>query len=133
MHILTRVLFRNGVVVTAGTDANGACGVILGFSLRDELESLSKVGLTNAQVLQAATVASAKWMQGNTGKIEAEYKADLVLLKENLLEGIRNTRAIHAVIANGKYLDRALIDEILKSIKEANNKSRKINIDGFIN
>jgi hypothetical protein len=133
MHIMTRALFRHGVTVTAGTDANGACGVIPGFSLHDELESLSNVGLSNAQVLQTATSVSAKWMQSNAGKIEAGYKADLVLLKENPLEDIRNTRSIHAVIANGKLLDRAVLDEILESIKVANTKSRKINIDAFIN
>jgi hypothetical protein len=133
MHIVTRALFRNGVLVTAGTDANGACGVIPGFSLHDELESLSNLGLSNAQVLHSATVAPAKWMQSNAGKIEVGYRADLVLLDENPLEDIRNTRAINAVVANGKLLDRAVLDKMLQSIKEANNKSRKISIDEFLN
>ena len=132
MHIVTRALFRNGVTVIAGTDANGACGVIPGFSLHDELESMSNIGLSNAQVLQAVTVAPGQWMQSNTGKIEVGYKADLVLLRGNPLEDIRHTSAINAVIANGKLLDRALLNEMLESIKAANNKSRKINIDAFI-
>ena len=133
MHIMTRALFRNGVTVVAGTDANGADGVIPGFSLHDELESLHNSGLTNAQVLHAATLAPAKWMQSNAGKIEEGYRADLVLLKENPLEDIRNTRTINAVIVNGELLNRALLDTILLSIKDANNKSRKINIDAFKN
>lgn len=132
MHIVTRALFRNGVTVIAGTDANGACGVIPGFSLHDELESMSNIGLSNAQILQAVTVAPGQWMKSNTGKIEVGYKADLVLLRGNPLEDIRHTSAINAVIANGKLLDRALLNEMLESIKAANNKSRKINIDAFI-
>lgn len=133
IHIMTRALFRNGVAVTAGTDANGADGVIPGFSLHDELESLSNLGLSNAQVLHAATVAPAKWMQSNAGKIEVGYRADLVLLDKNPLEDIRNTKSINAVIANGKLLDREELDKMLESIKEANTKSRKINIDEFVN
>ncbi len=132
-HIMTRALLHNGVTITAGTDANGACGVIPGFSLHDELESLSEVGLSNAQILHTATLAPAKWMGSNAGKIEVGYKADLVLLKKNPLENIKNTRTINAVITNGKLLDRAVLDKILQSIKEANNKSRKINIDAFTN
>jgi len=42
-HVITRALVNNGVAITAGTDANGACGVIPGFSLHDELESLHEI------------------------------------------------------------------------------------------
>jgi imidazolonepropionase-like amidohydrolase len=89
--------------------------------------------MTNSQILYASTVASAHWMQSNAGKIEVGFKADMVLLDKNPLEDITNTRSINAVIANGKFLDRAVLDEILQSVKAANNRSRKINIDAFIN
>lgn len=132
LHIMTKALVRNGVVITAGTDSKTA-GVIAGFSLHDELESLSKVGMSNAQVLHAATLASAQWMKSNAGKVEAGYRADLVLLAKNPLEDIKNTRTINGVIINGKYLDRTTLDNILESIKQANNSSRKISIDKYIN
>lgn len=132
-HIMTRALVNNDVSIIAGTDANGACGVIPGFSLHHELEDLSNLGLNNAQILHAATLAPAKWMGSNAGKIEIGYEADLVLLKKNPLENIKNTRAINAVIVNGKLLDRVVLNEILQSIKDANNKSRKISIDEFVN
>ena len=72
-------------------------------------------------------------MKSNAGKIEAGYRADLVLLAKNPLEDIKNTKAINAVITNGKYLDRTTLNKILESIKEANNRSREMNIDKYIN
>jgi hypothetical protein len=132
IHIMTKALIKNNVTILAGTDANGT-GVVPGFSLHDELRSLSKLGMTNAQILHAATFAPAQWMQRNAGKIEVGYDADLVILSKNPLADIKNTRTINAVITNGKFLDRAELDKILQSIKEANNNSRKISIDAFIN
>lgn len=132
MHIMIKALIKNGVTVTAGTDSNGP-GVVAGFSLLDELESLNRCGLTESQVLYAATVAPARWMQSNAGKVEIGRRADLILLTKNPLEDIKNTRTINAVITNGKYLDRITLDKMLLSIRLANNNSRKINIDKFLN
>ena len=129
---ITRALVKHGVVITAGTDAHGAAGCIPGFSLHDELESLNKFGMSNAQVLQSATLASAEWMQTNTGKIKVGYDADLVLLDNNPLNDISNTRTIYSVIANGKYLSRTTLDAMLEKVKVANNRSRKVNIDEFL-
>lgn len=131
IHIMTKALVKQGVTITAGTDSNGP-GVVAGFSLHDEFESLSRCGLTESQVLYAATVAPSEWMQSNAGKIEIGRRADLVLLNKNPLDAIKNTRAINAVITNGKYLNRMTLDKILVSIKLANNNSRKINIDKFL-
>jgi hypothetical protein len=39
--------------------------------------------------------------------------ADLVLLDANPLVDIRNTRRIHAVLVNGRYLSRAALDSLL--------------------
>jgi hypothetical protein len=64
--------------------------------------------------------------------IEAGRRADLLLLNKNPLEDIRNTRSIHAVVANGKYPDPVQLDRILQSIKEANNESRTVSVDEYI-
>ena len=130
-YIMTKALIRHDVTITAGTDAN-VTGVVPGFSLHDELESLSTCGMSNSKILYTATIASAEWMQINTGKIEIGYDADLVLLEKNPLVDIKNTRTINSVIANGKLLERVELDKILQAIKQANNRSRKINIDEFI-
>lgn len=129
---MTRALSRHGVTITAGTDAHGANGVVPGFSLHDELESLNKVGMSNSQVIQSATLATAEWMGIKSGKIKVGYDADLVIIDKNPLDNISNTRTIDAVIANGKYLNRTTLDNILQSVKDANNRSRKVNIDEFL-
>ena len=130
-YIMTRALVRNDVMITAGTDSN-ATGTIAGFSLHDELQSLNKIGLSNSQVLYAATVAPSEWMHSNAGKIEVGFRADLVLLLKNPLENISNTRTINAVISNGKLINRLELDKVLLSIKQANTKSRQISIKEFI-
>ncbi|OJJ21462.1 hypothetical protein BKI52_13010 [marine bacterium AO1-C] len=131
-QIMTRALIKHRVRIVAGTDANTACAVP-GFSLHDELESLHKAGLTNAQVLRAATLHAAQWMQnGSTGRIESGCSADMILLNKNPLKDIRNTKTIQAVIANGKFLNKKALDKILRSIKEANNRSRKVKINPYI-
>jgi hypothetical protein len=132
IHIMTKALADNNVTIIAGTDANTTC-TVPGFSLHDELQSLHNSGMTNAQVLYSATVAPAKWMQTNSGKIEIGYNADLVLLENNPLENINKTRPINAVIRDGKLLNKQQLDAILLSIKEANNRSRNLSIDKFIN
>ncbi|MDY8135972.1 amidohydrolase family protein [Aquimarina sp. 2201CG5-10] len=130
-QIMTKALIKHNVIITAGTDANVACA-IAGFSLHEELISLNNAGLSPAQVLQSATLNAGKWMQYKIGKIEPGFEADLVLLKKNPLENINNTKTIQAVITNGKLLDRETLDKMLLSVKEANNRSRKINIDQYI-
>ena len=45
--------------------------------------------------------------------------ADLVLLTSNPLENIRNTQKINAVIVNGRFLDRAALDQLLTHVEAA--------------
>lgn len=131
IHIMTKALIDNEVIIVTGTDSNTA-GVVAGFSLHDEFESLYSCGMTNSQILYATTTAPAKWMKSNTGKIETGYRADLVLLNKNPLEDIKNTKTINAVITNGKFLSRTTLNSMLQSVKEANNRSRKKSIDEFL-
>ena len=78
---MTKALVDNKVTIMAGTDANVAT-VVPGFSLHNELESLSKSGMTNAQALYSATVAPSNWMKSNTGKIKIGYNSDLERLSK---------------------------------------------------
>ncbi|TDP01026.1 amidohydrolase family protein [Flavobacterium sp. 245] len=133
IHIMTKALVDNKVTVMAGTDANVAT-VVPGFSLHNELESLSKSGMTNSQVLYAASVAPSNWMKRNTGKIKIGYKADLVLLGKNPLENISNTKAIEYVFFDKYSIDKIQIGNILKAIKDVNNQNRNRNrkIDEYL-
>jgi predicted metal-dependent TIM-barrel fold hydrolase len=132
IHIMTKALVDNKVPIMAGTDANVAT-IVPGFSLHNELESLSKSGMTNSQALYSATVVPSTWMKSNTGKIKIGYNSDLVLLSKNPLEDIKNTKTIEYVFFDKYRIDKIQIKTILKAIEDANNKNRNIKIDEYLN
>jgi imidazolonepropionase-like amidohydrolase len=117
---MTGKLHRAGVPFMAGTDTAAGIYIMPGFSLHDELENFVEAGFTPMDALQTATSNPAKFLERNdAGKIEANSIADLVLLGANPLENIRNTQKIDAVIANGRFLDRAALDRLLEQVEQA--------------
>ena len=107
---------KAGMTVSlAGTDI-GAPRVVPGFSLDEELALLvATAGMTPDQALRAATVSPARvvGVADSLGSIDVGKLADLVLLDGNPLLDMRNTGRIHAVIANGRLLDRSVLDRML--------------------
>ncbi|PWK50936.1 amidohydrolase family protein [Pleionea mediterranea] len=130
-HILLKAMARRGVTLLAGTDSGGNL-VVPGFSMHDELSSLQSAGLSNAQALAAATINPAKLMGSNAGAIDTGKRADLLLLNKNPLINIKHTQEIDTVILNGRVLDRDKLDAMLAAVKQANEKSRKLNIDRYL-
>ncbi len=126
-HILIVKAFKEaGVPMVAGTDA-GISGIIWGFSLHNELKLLVEAGLTNEEALTSATRLGAEWLEigDKLGTIEAGKFADLVLLEENPLDNISNTRKISGVFVNGKWIDRSKIDIMLLDVEEWNNANKE--------
>jgi Amidohydrolase family len=111
---LTGVLYRAGVPLLAGTDAPEP-SVCPGFSLHQELELLVESGLPAAAALSCATLHNARILKQdkNLGSIEAGKQADLVLLRNDPVKDIRNTRSIAKVIHAGLVLDA---DKILQAV-----------------
>jgi hypothetical protein len=113
-------LHRAGVPFMAGTDTAAGIYIMPGFSLHDELANFVEAGFTPMEALQTATSNPAMFLGRNdTGKIEAGNVADLVLLTADPVQNIRNAEKIAAVIANGQYLDRAALDQLLTKIANA--------------
>lgn len=129
-QILLRAMTNEGVTVMAGTDANVPTAVP-GFSMHDELKSLTNTGMTPSQALHSATAAPASWMNVKSGKIAIGYNANLVLLNANPLADIGNTKAINSVISNGRLLSRDQLNEMLSAVKKANDQHRETNIDAY--
>jgi len=97
-----------GVPIGAGTDT--PIGYALpGDSLHIELERLVRAGLTPIEALEAATIQPARFLslEGEMGQVAPGYVADLVLLEQNPLDDIRNTRSVERVVAAGRVLDPA--------------------------
>jgi imidazolonepropionase-like amidohydrolase len=122
---LVRAMHRVGVPFLAGTDGPDPY-VFPGFSLHDELEMLTKAGFSNFEALQTATFYPALFMTklDQYGVVEPGRAADMVLLNQNPLEDIRNTRAIAAVVVDGKYFSREDLDGLLAKVEAAANRQQ---------
>lgn len=114
-------MHRAGVPFMAGTDTAPGVYIMPGFSLHDELANFVEAGFTTMESLQTATSNPARFlgMEDRLGSVDPGKTADLVLLSANPLEDIRNTTKITAVIVNGRLLDRAALDGILKKVEAA--------------
>jgi len=98
---------RQGAHYITGSGAT-VFGTLPGVSLHTELESLSHMGLTNRQVIAAATNNfSLIWGWKHIGKIEAGREADLLVLSADPLESIGNLKKIDFVVTNGRIIERS--------------------------
>jgi len=129
-QILLKAMIQKNVTVLAGTDANNSV-MVPGFSLHDEMVSLTQSGMNNTQALLSATAVPANWMKEQSGIIKLGYKADLVLLNKNPLTNIENTKTIDTVIVDGKVLNRQKLDAMLNAVKKGNNESRSVDISSY--
>lgn len=115
-----------GFPILAGTDVTetGLRETPPGFSLHAELEIYVAEGMSPLEALRTATLNPAKMLRAtdSLGTVAPGMLADLVLLDANPLADITNTRKIRAVIADGRYFDRAELDQLLagahKQIRE---------------
>jgi imidazolonepropionase-like amidohydrolase len=114
-------LHHAGVPFMAGTDTAPGVYIMPGFSLHDELANFVEAGFTPMEALQTATSNPAKFLglDATLGSIEPGKIADLVLLRENPLKAIQNTRKISVVISRGRVFDRAALDQILLDVEIA--------------
>ena len=115
---------RAGVQIIAGTDGVGTGKLLPGFGLQHELELLARAGLTPIQVIQSATINSARALrkEKDLGSIEAGKFADMVILNSSPLIDIRNTSNIDGVMIRGRLLDRKALDEMLTRAEAAARK-----------
>lgn len=97
-------LFQAGVTLAAGTDAP-----VLPWAMHTEMEELVAIGLSPLEAIRAGTQTAADILGAGSevGSIEEGKWADLIILNEDPLEDIRNTRAIWKVIKAGSVVDRA--------------------------
>nr|WP_042196123.1 amidohydrolase family protein [Kibdelosporangium sp. MJ126-NF4]CEL22418.1 amidohydrolase [Kibdelosporangium sp. MJ126-NF4]CTQ89273.1 amidohydrolase [Kibdelosporangium sp. MJ126-NF4] len=109
-----------GVTMVTGTDGGFLAPYILGgFCMHDELELMVRVGLSPMQAILAATRDAARVvdMQHVSGTVTPGKFADLLVVDGNPLTDIRNTRRIHAVVANGRLINRAERERMLAKVE----------------
>ncbi len=117
------LLNKNKVPLLAGTDfPNPYC--IPGFGLHDEFELMNKAGLTPLEVLRSATLNPAKYLDktDSLGTIAANKYADILLLSENPLTSISNTRKIEGLVVNGKFYNKSELEKLKQKAKDISQK-----------
>ena len=117
---IVRRLHAANVPFLAGTDTPAGVDVIPGISLHLELQRFVAAGFAPLEALQTATLNPAKFY-GRTkdfGTVEQGRIADVVLLRENPLTDIANTRTVTAVIADGRYISQKQLNEMKTKLRE---------------
>ena len=121
---IARRLHAAKVPFLAGTDTPAGVDVIPGISLHLELQRFVAAGFTPLEALQTATLNPARFYNklADFGPMQKGRIADLVVLRANPLDDIRNTREITGVIADGHYMSGAEIEQLRKKLQESANQ-----------
>ncbi|MCX2484207.1 amidohydrolase family protein [Pedobacter sp. MR2016-24] len=101
-------LYDAGVFVSMGTDSGAMPLRAQGFSEHLEMELMVQAGLTPLQAIGIATKNGAQLLKTDQkyGTLEKGKIADFIILSDNPLNDIRNTRKIQAVYKAGKEVSK---------------------------
>jgi imidazolonepropionase-like amidohydrolase len=95
------------VDIVLGTDAGAVPEHPFGYTGHRELEIFVRLGMTPMQAIISGTSAAAQILGlADLGLIKAGYSADLLILDNNPLSDIRNTRSINRVLLKGREINR---------------------------
>lgn len=114
---LTGFAYKQGANLLVGPDLEGFYGVP-GFGYVEELKHFVKSGLSNHDILKAATynMSIARVTEVDEGTIKTGAKANLVVLNKNPLEDIENVTSTEYVVLRGNVFSRSELMEVLKAL-----------------
>ena len=97
-----REAHRQGVKIATGADNSYDTVSLNRISI--EVEHFVRLGMTNFEALQSATVVSAELLQidDRTGRIEEGFEADMILVPGNPLEDVAALQDVLLVMSNGR-------------------------------
>lgn len=97
MGRFVRAANREGVMLLAGTDDS---------SLNDEMEAYASFGVPSLDILRAATINGARWLnqQDEFGTIEVGKRADLIIVDGDPIKDVKDLRKITRVIQRGRIV-----------------------------
>lgn len=112
LQAFLRKFVQAGGKVLAGCDT--ASFVLPGVCLHREMELYVEAGLTPMQAIQTATQNNAEFLQeSGLGTIEPGKLADLIIVRENPLANIKNTKTVEVVIQDGEVIDTRYHDNFV--------------------
>jgi hypothetical protein len=105
--------FLRDVVAAGGRVGVGGHGQLQGLGYHWEMRMLGSGGMSNHDVLRAATIfgASGIGLEREIGSLETGKLADLVVLSRNPLDDLANTTSVEQVMVNGRLYDAETLDE----------------------
>jgi len=114
---IMRALHEAGVGFLLGSDAPQVFNVP-GFSIQREMQSMSKAGFSNYDIIKSGTVNPALYFgdEGKYGMVKAGFSADLILVDQNPLDDIENMEKQSGVMVRGKWLSAEFIQNKLEDI-----------------
>ena len=85
-----------------------------GLGVLWEMWNLSQGGMSNEQVLKAATIHGAEYigMEAHLGSIEAGKLADFIVLDNDPTEDLKNMNTVIYTIINGRMYDTETMNEM---------------------
>jgi hypothetical protein len=119
LRTFTKALSDKGVPLLTGTDSPAIPGMLPGYSVHEDLQSLVVAGLTPFQALSAATRTPGEFMRKYApdaqpfGEVAPGMRADLVLSSGNPLESVEVLQHPLGVMSAGRWQTRAQLDALL--------------------
>ncbi|MFD2586969.1 amidohydrolase family protein [Croceitalea marina] len=115
---LAKAMSDVGVSLLAGSDSGAFNSYTYpGISLHQELEAMVAVGISPLQALQNSAYKGSQFLKKDNdyGRLIENNIADIVLLNENPLEDITQTRNLAYVIKGNQILNKKELEELLAS------------------
>jgi hypothetical protein len=112
-------LHKAGVPMIMSSDSPQVFNVP-GFSIHREIESMSKAGMSNYEILKTGTVNPAKYMdqEGQWGVLKPGAAAEFVLVQKNPLEDLTTMQKPQAIMIQGKFIQRDELQLELNLIRQ---------------
>jgi imidazolonepropionase-like amidohydrolase len=112
--------FADAGLVLLGSDAPQSFSVP-GFSLRHEMQAMVRAGMTPWQVVEAGTVAPARFLgrANEFGTVEVGKRADLILVDGNPLDDVANVFRSSGVMLAGRWLPKSALDALLADVAKS--------------